>query len=215
MSDLSLLIEFSVQAFATLVVVIDPIGMSPIYLGLTLTAQPAMRRRMAVRGVLLAAVILLVFALAGQSLLAALGVSLSAFRIAGGMLLFLLSVDMLLARPSGLRSTTGEEQEEASHFEDISVFPLAIPLLAGPGAMTSIVLLMGRAAGDPVKIGLLLGVLTVVLLLTLAALLLAGPLSRVLGVTGSNVISRVLGIVLAALAVQFVLDGLAGAGIMG
>lgn len=214
MSDPSLLIEFSVQAFAMLVVVIDPVGMSPIYLGLTHGAQPAERRRMAVRGVLLAAAILLVFALAGQSLLEALGVSLSAFRIAGGILLFLLAVDMLLVRPSGLRSTTGEEREEASHFEDISVFPLAIPMLAGPGAMTSIVLLMGRAGGDPVRIGLLLGVLVVVLLLTLAALLLAGFLSRVLGVTGSNVIGRVLGIVLAALAVQFILDGLAGAGVI-
>lgn len=214
MSDPSLLIEFSVQAFAMLVVVIDPVGMSPIYLGLTHGAQPAERRRMAVRGVLLAAAILLVFALAGQSLLEALGVSLSAFRIAGGILLFLLAVDMLLVRPSGLRSTTGEEREEASHFEDISVFPLAIPMLAGPGAMTSIVLLMGRAGGDPVRIGLLLGVLAVVLLLTLAALLLAGFLSRVLGVTGSNVIGRVLGIVLAALAVQFILDGLAGAGVI-
>ena len=122
-------------------------------------------------------------------------------------MLFLLSVDMLLARPSGLRSTTGEEDEEARHVEDISVFPLAIPLLAGPGAMTSIVLLMGRTGEDPWRVAALLGVLAGVLALTLAALLFASVLARVLGRTGANVISRVLGIVLAALAVQFMLDG--------
>lgn len=206
--------ELIVTAFTTLLVVIDPVGVAPIFMALTLRADARSRRVMAVRGVLLAAGILFVFALIGHRLLTVLGVGLPAFRIAGGVLLFLLAVDMLLARPSGLRSTTGEEDEEARHVEDISVFPLAIPLLAGPGAMTSIVLLMGRTGEEPRLVAALLGVLAVVLALSLAALLFAGALSRVLGRTGANVISRVLGIVLAALAVQFMLDGLAGAGVI-
>ena len=203
--------ELIVTAFTTLLVVIDPVGVATIFMGLTLRADPRHRRLMALRGVLLAAAILFVFAFAGHRLLTVLGVGLPAFRIAGGVLLFLLAVDMLLARPSGLRSTTGEEDEEARQVEDIAVFPLAIPLLAGPGAMTSIVLLMGRAGDDPWRVAALMGVLAGVLALTLAALLFAGVLARVLGRTGANVISRVLGIVLAALAVQFMLDGLAGA----
>ena len=209
------MIDLAIQAFAMLVVAIDPFGVAPIFTALPPRTNMAARSRIAVRGVMLAAAILLVFALVGHPLLQILGVSLDAFRISGGVLLFLLSVDMLLARPSGLRSTTGEEQEEASHQEDITVFPLAIPLLAGPGAMTSIVLLMGGVQGDPVRSAVVLGVLAAVLALTLLTLIGTGAISRLLGVTGSNVISRVSGIVLAALAVQFVLDGLRGAGIAG
>jgi len=131
------------------------------------------------------------------------------------LLLFLLAVDMILVRPSGLRATTGEEQQEAMHQPDISVFPLAIPLIAGPGAMTSIVLLMGRADADPLRIAVLLGVMGGVLLLSLAALMFAARIAGWLGTTGTNVIERVLGIVLAALAVQYVLDGLAATGLLG
>lgn len=209
------MIDLAIQAFTVLVVVIDPIGVAPIFAALTSRATMPLRRRMAVRGVCLAAAILVIFAFVGHPLLQFLSVTLDAFRIAGGVLLFLLAVDMLFARPSGLRSTTGEEQEEASHQEDITVFPLAIPLLAGPGAMTSIVLLMGGVEGDPVRTMVVVGVLAVVLALSLLTLLAAGIISRLLGVTGSNVISRVLGIILAALAVQFILDGLRGAGIAG
>jgi MarC family membrane protein len=141
-------------------------------------------------------------------------VTLPAFRIAGGVLLFLLAVDMILVRPSGLRFATGEEQREAMDFEDISVFPLAIPLIAGPGAMTSLVLLMGRAEGDLVRIAWLLGVLAAVLALSLLALLFAARLTALMGTTGTNVIARVLGIVLAAVAVQYVLDGLIASGVL-
>jgi len=207
--------ELMVQAFTMLVVVIDPVGLAPIFAALTPRATMRQRSRMAVKGVLLATVILLTFAFIGHRMLLVLGISLDAFRIAGGLLLFLLAVDMLLARPSGLRSTTGEEWEEASHHVDISVFPLAIPLIAGPGAMTSIVLLMGGVEGDPVRTALILAVLCGVLLLSLLTLLMASGIGRLLGVTGANVISRVLGIVLAALAVQFVLDGWKGAGLAG
>jgi multiple antibiotic resistance protein len=121
---------------------------------------------------------------------------------------------MILVRPSGLRATTGEETREAMDFEDISVFPLAIPLIAGPGALTSLVLLMGRTGGEPVRIAWLLAVLAAVLVCSLLALLFATRLSAWLGTTGTNVVARVLGIVLAALAVQYVLDGLQAAGVV-
>jgi multiple antibiotic resistance protein len=148
------------------------------------------------------------FAFVGQELLDALGVGVPAFRIAGGALLFLLSLDMVFARPSGVRRATAPEQEEANEGkeEDISVFPLAIPLIAGPGSLTTVLLYTGN--GDALTIVAVLGVLSVVLLLVLASLLLAPRIMRVLGETGANVFSRVLGVLLAALAVQFVLDGI-------
>jgi len=206
-------LDYVVNAFLTLFVVIDPIGVAPVFMGLTARGDAAYRVRMARRGVLLAAGILYAFSLLGNPLLSALGVGLAAFRIAGGLLLFLLAVDMILVRPSGLRSTTGEEQREAMDFEDISVFPLAIPLIAGPGALTSLVLLMGRAEGDALRIAWLLGALAAVLACSLLALLFAARITSLLGTTGTNVITRVLGIVLTALAVQYVLDGLSAAGI--
>lgn len=198
--------ESLLAAFVTFLVVIDPPGVVPIFAGLTAGASPAERRRIAVRGTLIAAGILIAFALGGEVLLRLLGIGLPAFRIAGGILLLLLSIEMVMARHTGLRATTAPEEAEGSQRGDITVFPLAIPLIAGPGAMTSVVLLMGRAE-DLVAQALVLGVLVVVLALMLLCLLGTGPLMRVLGVTGVNVISRVAGIVLAALAVQFIVDG--------
>jgi MarC family membrane protein len=160
-----------------------------------------------VRGSLIGAGILLAFALGGEVLLRLLGIGLPAFRIAGGILLLLLSVEMVMAKHSGLRATTSDEEEEGNARADITVFPLAIPLIAGPGAMTSIVLLMGRA-DDLAGKAMILGVLGAVLAIMLACLLLTGPVMRLLGVTGINVISRVAGIILAALAVQFIVDGI-------
>lgn len=203
--------ETLIQAFVILFVTVDPVGQVPVFAGLTHGRGPGERRRTAVRGVLLAAAILYVFAFGGNAILAWLGVGLPAFRIAGGILLLLLSVDMLFARYSGLRATTLLEDEEADARHDISVFPLAIPLIAGPGAMTSLLLLMGRAEGDPLAVAGVLAVLALVLGLTLGALLLTAQVTRVLGITGANVITRVLGILLAALAAQFVLDGVRAA----
>ena len=208
------MLDYVLNALITLFIVIDPIGVAPVFVGLTARGDAAYRTRMAWRGVLLAAAILYAFALGGSPLLAMLGVTLAAFRIAGGLLLFLLAVDMILVRPSGLRSATGEEQREAMDFEDISVFPLAIPLIAGPGALTSLVLLMGRAGGDPVRIAWLLVSLGAVLAFSLLGLLFAVRLTAWLGMTGTNVVARVLGIVLAALAVQYVLDGIEAAGLL-
>jgi multiple antibiotic resistance protein len=194
-------------AFVTLFVVIDPIGTAAVFATMTRTVDATQRRHMARRATWLAGAILFAFAIIGEGLLGALGVSLSAFRIAGGLMLFLLAVDMVFARPSGLRSTTAAEKQESEHREDITVFPLAFPLIAGPGAMTSVVLLIGRSGGHLTANLGVLGVLVLVLAIQLALLLAAGRLQRLLGVTGSNVISRVFGIILAALAVQFVMDG--------
>jgi multiple antibiotic resistance protein len=188
-------------------VVVDPFGVAPIFAGLTSEDSAAERRRLAVRGVAIGSGVLVVFALGGQALLDALGITLPAFRIAGGLLLLLLSIDMVMARQSGLRAATPGEVEESSHRADISVFPLGIPLIAGPGALTSVVLTMGRAEGDLVMQTLVIAVLVAVLAITLICLLAAAQLMRLLGVTGMNVISRVSGMVVAALAVQFMIDG--------
>lgn len=208
--------ELVVNAFITLVVVVDPVGVAALFAALTFADTEAQRTRTALKGTLLATGILFVFTLTGGPLLHALGITVPAFRIAGGVLLFLLSVDMVLARDSGLRSTTLRENEEAATRQDISVFPLAIPLIAGPGALASMLLLSGQGPAGPAATLAVLGVLALVMLLTLVALLSAARLMRVIGVTGAGVISRVLGILLAALAVQFVVDGLrvalAGAG---
>ncbi len=202
------MIEQLATMFTTLLIVIDPPGMVPIFSALTRGGDARYRRRMALRGFALATGILLFFVMIGDVLLAALGISLSAFRITGGILLFLLAIDMVFARQSGLRSTTVREQEEAQYREDISVFPLAFPLLAGPGALTTVLLLSGQTRGDPVLFAAMLVTLLVVLAITLGALLQAPLIMRALGETGANVVDRLLGLILAALAVQFVIDGL-------
>ncbi|MDQ4127786.1 MAG: MarC family protein [Actinomycetota bacterium] len=198
--------EFAFNAFVTLLVVVDPLGLAPIFAALTRGFSEKNKRESAIRGTLLGSAILLLFAVAGDVLLEALGIGLPAFRIAGGALLFLLALDMVFARPSGMRASTVREQEEESYQQDISVFPLAIPLLAGPGAITTVLLYTGGS--NTIQVALFTVVLLLVLLLTLASLLLAPSVMRLFGETGANVLSRVLGVLLAALAVQFVLDGL-------
>jgi multiple antibiotic resistance protein len=201
------------NSFITLLVVIDPVGVAATFVALTREMTLGERRRTALRGVLIAGAILYAFAFMGNGFLLALGIGLGAFRIAGGILLFFLAIEMILARPAGHR-TTPLEQAEAGEREDISVFPLAIPLIAGPGAITSTVLLMGHVWHSPGLAAGLLVTIALALAVTLLALLLATRLVGLLGVTGTNVVGRVLGIVLAALAVQFVLDGLQGAGFL-
>ena len=199
--------EIGVNSFLLLFVTIDPLGVAPVFAALSAQLDAASRRRMATRAVLLSAVLLVMFGLLGDVLLSSLGIGLPAFRIAGGSLLFLLAIDMVFARQSGLRSTTRGEFHEAEHKQDISVFPLAFPLLAGPGALTTVLLMSVGHRSEPVVLGVVMGALALVLLLTWLALLLAGPLLRLLGETGANVIGRLLGLLLAALAVQFIVDG--------
>ncbi|WP_119067174.1 MarC family protein [Rubrobacter indicoceani] len=198
--------EFLFNAFITLLVVVDPPGLAPVFAALTRGYGPKRRREAAVKGTLIGAGILLIFALVGDALLGALGISLDAFRIAGGVLLFILALDMVFASPRGLHARSVQQQEEDEYATDITVFPLSIPLIAGPGAIATVLLFTGGAA--PARTALFIGVLAAVLALTLVSLLLAPLITRLLGETGANVLSRVLGVVVAALAVQFILDGI-------
>lgn len=196
-----------INQFIALFVVIDPIGLAPMFAALTHGGSEQYRRAMAVKGVATAALVLFLFAWLGDGILHLLGIGLPAFRIAGGILLLLLAIDMLFARHSGLRSTTLRETREAETRDDISVFPLAIPLIAGPGAFTTMLLTI-RNTHEQWRASLeSVGVLIVVLLITLAALLMSGRIMRVIGETGANVVSRVLGVLLSALAIQFIIDG--------
>ena len=200
------MLEFFFNSFVTLLVVVDPLGLAPIFAALTRGYPEKRKREVAIRGTIIGATILLLFAVAGDTLLEALGIGIPAFRIAGGVLLFLLSLDVIFASPSGLRSRTVREQEEVSYEDDVSVFPLAIPLLAGPGAITTVLLYTGER--NATELAVLVPVLLAVLLLGPVSLLLAPHTMRLFGETGSNVLTRVLGVLLAALAVQFVLDGI-------
>jgi multiple antibiotic resistance protein len=201
------MLEFAAAVFITFLVIIDPVGMLPLFVALTYRQPRERRRRTAIRSIAVAAITLVVIALVGHMALRLLGIGLPAFRIAGGLLLLLLSIDMVFARQSGIRSTTAAETEEAEDSADVAVFPLAIPLIAGPGAMTSIILLMGRADGDIILQTIVIALTLFVLGLCLVTFLFAIPLMDRLGVTGINVVGRVFGVILAALAMQYIIDG--------
>lgn len=194
------------SAFVLLFIVVDPIGDAAIFASLTLRESRDYRRRMAFKSILISFIILILFYLIGDRFLGLLGIGIPAFRITGGILLFLLAIDMVFARASGMRSTTLRDQDESPR-EDLSVFPLAFPLIAGPGAMTT-VLLMASGPQGPWLFSVHLGLIVLILAMTLMTLLLAPRLMRLVGETGANVISRISGLILSALAVQYVLDGL-------
>jgi len=194
------------SSLITFFVVIDPPGCAPIYAGLSKGASPAHRRAMAVRAVLVAAAILFVFALFGEDLLRVLGISLASFRIAGGMMLFLIALEMVFEKRTQRREDRAAKIIETPEVEDVSIFPMAMPMIAGPGSIASVMLLMSRNDGLYRSL-VILGALATILLLTLIALLAAGPIMRVLGAKIEAVITRLLGVLLAALAVQFVIDG--------
>ena len=197
--------ELFVSAFVTFLVVIDPPGCAPIFASITAGTTPQHRRAMALRSVGIAAGILIFFGLLGRDLLHALGISLNSFRIAGGLLLFLIAVDMVFEKRTERREDRAEEVVREKQ-EDITVFPMAIPMIAGPGSIASVMLLMARSDGLPESL-VVLGALLSTLVLTLVALLAAGPLMRLLGHKMEAMITRILGVILAALAAQFVLDG--------
>jgi len=207
------MIETAIVAFATFFATVGPPDVAAMFAVLTADDTPRVRRRTAFRGTLIATVILVFFAFAGEVMLGALGISLPALRIAGGILLFLIGIDMVFAVSSGGTSTTAEETQEAASKADIAVFPLATPLIAGPGAMGAAILLMSDTGGDLLLKTAVIVSLIAVLLLTLVGMLVATQLQRFLGVTGMHVITRVLGVLLSALAVQFVLDGLLASGL--
>lgn len=206
--------ETATVALTTFFATISPVDLSAIFAALTVGVPEAQRRSIAVRGTCIAAGILFAFALFGEALLSALGISLAALRTAGGILLLMIGLDMVFARSSGGTSATDEEKQEASEKNDIAVFPLATPLIAGPGAMGAAILLMANAEGDLALQMVVLLSLAAILGLTFFLLLLAGKVQALLGVTGMNVISRVMGVLLTALAVQFIFDGIGESGLV-
>jgi multiple antibiotic resistance protein len=200
---------FLITAFATLFVVIDPPGLVPLFIALTRGMEAERRRAMARRACLIAAALLTMFGLAGEAILGFIGISMSAFRIAGGILLFLTALDMLFER-----RTQRREGQHPDPDHDPSVFPLATPLIAGPGAIASIILLIGQGGGDWPATMAVLGLTWGMILVTFFFLLASPPLERMLGRTGTIVITRLLGMLLAALSVQFVIDGIRQTGLI-
>ncbi len=195
-----------INAFTTLLVTVDPPGLAPLFLGLTMGMSRAERRQVALRGSLIAFGILAAFALFGASVLGVLGISIGAFRIAGGLLLFWIAFEMVFEKRQDRKEKTTEVSITEDHIRNIAVFPLALPLIAGPGAISATILLAGslQTSFDRAQ---LIGVIAINLLLLFVALLIAERLDRLLGMTGRAILTRLLGVILAALAAQFVVDG--------
>ena len=198
--------EFALRAFSTLFVVVDPVGLVPVFVALAGWRSEKTQRRFARESVLIAGAVMFVFAFIGGPVLAYLGISVAALRIAGGILLFRISLDMIYAQ---FRRETPEEQAESRTKEEIAVFPLAIPMIAGPGTLASVLILASSTGGNPADFAVVLIMSVVVLALAWTAMRLSGRIAKLLGTTGINVVTRVLGLILAALAVQYVADGIA------
>ena len=209
------MIETAALALATFFATIGPFDVAAMFAALTASQTAQQRRAIAIRGTLIGVAILLTFAFIGEVLLSSLGISLAALRTAGGILLLLIGIDMVFARSSGGISTTDEEETEAISKSDISVFPLATPLIAGPGAMGAAILLMADQQGNVAGQAIVVGSILAILLLTFVSMLLAGKIQQLLGVTGMHVITRVMGVLLSSLAVQFIFDGISQSGLVG
>ncbi len=209
------MLETWLIAFTTFFATVGPVDVAALFAALTPANTPGERRAMAAKGVLIATALLFLFAFFGEAALRLFGITLPALRTAGGILLLLIAIDLVFARPSGGTTTTSEENAEAAGKADISVFPLATPLIAGPGAIGATILLVANAEGDRAKFVAVLAALGTIMLLAFVMLLAATQLQRLLGVTGVHVVSRIVGVLLAALAVQFVFDGLLASGLVG
>ncbi|MGL4295316.1 MAG: MarC family protein [Aestuariivirga sp.] len=203
--------DFIASAIATLLVTVDPPALAPIFLSVTRGMNAAERRRVAVRASVIAFVIMAFFGVAGDATLKLLGVSLPAFRIAGGLLLFWIAFEMVFERRNNRKAETAETAITDDHIQNVAAFPLAIPLMAGPGAITAMLLLAGRTQGDVALMSLLLVITAAIIGICLIVFLLADPIARLLGTTGNVVLTRLLGVILAALAVQFLIDGVKAA----
>ncbi len=204
-----MMIELFISAFITLFVVIDPPGCAPIYASITGHADARQRRNMAVRAVVVAGLILVLFAMVGEQLLGALNIELDSFRIAGGLMLFVIAIDMVFEKRTQRREERAQRVNDTPDMVDVAIFPMAMPMIAGPGSIASIMLLMSQNQGLNASL-VIMAALAAVLLLTLAALLVAGPLMQRLGAQAEAVLTRLLGVLLAALAAQFVVDGVRG-----
>lgn len=204
-------VEFITSALVTLFVIVEPIALVPIFLAVTPGFSASQRRQVAWRACLIAFLILAACAFFGDWLLRMLGISLPAFRIAGGLLVFWIAFEMVFGLRASRKSETAREAIDKEQIVNVAAFPMAIPLLAGPGAITATLLLAGQAAGSTVMMAALIGVLAVVILVSWACLNMAETVNAMLGTLGNAVVSRLLGIILAALAVQFVMDGVRAA----
>ena len=204
-------LEFAISAFVTLFVIIDPIGLTPLFVAMTAGKTAQQRRSIPLRAVLTAAGLLAIFGIAGEFVLSKIGIGMPAFRISGGILLFLTAIEMLFEKRTPRREKTAEDDEGT----DPAVFPLAMPLIGGPGAMTSMILLTGQYSGDIANQAMIHGVMLVVLLMVFLMFVTSGVMERFLGNTGINLVTRLMGMFLAALSVQFVLDGLRDFGLLG
>lgn len=207
--------EVGLVAFTTFFAVIGPLDVAATYAGLTASYSAHQRRLMAIKGVAIAAGILLLFAAFGDQILNLFGISLPALRIAGGILLLIIAIDLVFAVQASPASATSEDEAEAQGKEDVSVFPLATPLIAGPGAIGAVILFMADAEGEPDKIIATIAALLAVLLLSLVILLAATQIQRVVGRTGMSIVARVIGVLLTALAVEFILEGVKQSGLLG
>ena len=201
------MMELFTTALITLMVIVDPPGCAPIFASLTTGTDAAHRRSMALRASIIAFSLLLFFGLVGQAVLDILGITLPAFRVAGGIMLFIIALEMVFEKRTQRREERAGEIQGTPEAEDISVFPMAIPMMAGPGAIASMMLMMGRAEGWAER-GAVIGAMAIVMFTTFLALLAAGPLMRLIGAKLEAMITRILGVILAALATQFVVDGL-------
>ena len=207
------MLEIAAITLATLFATVSPIDISAIFAALTSEYSDQKRKKTAIRSVVVATIVLLVFAVLGEALLSVLGISMASLRTAGGIILLLIGIEMVFARTSGASSTTELEDEETQERQDVSVFPMALPLIAGPGSMGAVMLMMAHASDFYQQATVILCVIAI-MLLTLVCLFAATPITRLLGVTGMHVIMRVMGVLLCALAVQFIFDGVVESGVL-
>ncbi len=210
-----MIVETASLAFATFFATIAPLDMAAVFAALTSNGSVQHNRSMAIRAILIATAILMLFAFAGELLLAGLGISLAALRTAGGILLLLMGIEMVFARASGGTSATKEEEQEAMLKQDISIFPIATPMIAGPGSMGAAILLMANTEGDITQQMAVISAMLAVLVITGICLLLSSQISQLFGITGMQVVGRIMGVLLSALAVQFIFDGIKQSGIFG
>lgn len=206
--------EVFIVAFTTLFATIGPFDVAAVFSGLSANFSNKKKTQIALKAIFIAACILLIFAFFGQTLLKSFGISMSALRTSGGILLLLMAIEMVFGFDSGATSTLENENEEASTRTDISVFPVATPLIAGPGAMGAVVLLMAQFQGDSLKQAIVISALLLNLVIVFVLLILASKVQKIFGITGVQVISRVMGVILAALAVQFIFDGISSSGLI-
>lgn len=200
--------EYYLSALTTLMVTVDPPGLAPIFLSLTVGMSRDERRKVAVRATIIMTGVMVGFAIFGQALLGALGIGFPAFRIAGGLLLFYIAFEMIFETRTQRKSSVARTAIDEDHIRNVAAFPLAIPLMAGPGTITATMLLAGNAGGNALKLGSLVAVIAIVAMACLLVFLVADRLSKLLGITGNLVLTRLLGVILAALAIQFVIDGI-------